>query len=283
MIDLHVHTIYSDGEFSPKEILDLCKLRNITVIGITDHNIMEGCKLAILENPYKDIKVIPGLELSAKYDVRGANLHILGYNIDLENDMLNNVCNSIREDNVMRLESVVSLLSTHYGLTFKEEDLKRIYTSIGNIGRPDIAKLCVEYGYAETINEVFDNYLNPIDLEVKKRKTELSDKEIIEYILNAGGIPVLAHPIELKMDDDTLRQYIKKLLSFGLRGIEVYQSKHSRKYTNMLLDIVNEYNLLYSVGSDYHGPVVTPNIELGFGTDNNLCKNEASILNEILG
>lgn len=170
MIDLHVHTIYSDGEFSPKEILDLCKLRNITVIGITDHNIMDGCKQAILENPYKDIKVIPGLELGAKYDVKGANLHILGYNIDLENDLLNNVCNSIREDNIMRLESIVSLLGTHYGLNFKEEDLKRIYNSIGNIGRPDIARLCVEYGYAETINEVFDNYLNPIALEVKNEK-----------------------------------------------------------------------------------------------------------------
>lgn len=93
----------------------------------------------------------------------------------------------------------------------------------------------------------------------------------------------MAHPIELKMDDDTLRLYIKKLISFGLRGIEVYQSKHSRDYTNMLLDIVNEYNLLYSVGSDYHGPVITKDIELGYGKNNNLIKNEASILNEILG
>lgn len=283
MIDLHVHTIYSDGECSPREILDLCNERNVTVVSITDHNIMEGCKKTILENPYKEIKVIPGLELDAKYDVRGANLHILGYNIDLNNKDLNDVCNNIMQDNVLRLKSIVSLLYTHYGFTFKEEDLNRVYTSIGNIGKPDIAKLCVKYGYADTVRYVFDNYLEPIHHKVTKRRTELSDKETIEYILNAGGIPVLAHPIELKMNEDSLRQYVKKLMSFGLLGIEVYQSKHSKEYSKMLLDIVRENNLLYSVGSDYHGPVVTPNIKLGFGTDNNLCKNEASILNEILG
>ena len=282
MIDLHVHTIYSDGEYTPIQILDMCKQRGVTVVGIADHNTMEGCRRAIIENPYEDLQVITALEFGAKYNVKGANLHMLGYNVDLDNKPLNDICNAIMQDNVMRLKSVVELIKKYYNFTFKEGDLEKIYTSIGNIGRPDIAKLCVEYGYASTVEETFDKYLLPIDDQIAKRKAELSDKDCIKYIKAAGGIPCLAHPIELKMDIQTLRNYIKTLVSFGLEAIEVYQSKHSKEYSEELLKIAQENNLLYSVGSDYHGPVITPDIELGYGKNNNLHKNQASILSKIL-
>lgn len=282
MIDLHVHTIYSDGEYTPKEILEMCKKRNITVVGITDHNTMEGAKRAILENPYEDLKVIPGLELGAKYDIKGANLHILGYNVDLKNKPLKSICTAIMEDNVMRLESLVDLLKRYYNFTFKEQDLQNVYSSTGNIGRPDIARLCVKCGYASTIEEAFSRYLNPVDDKVAKRRAELSDKECIEYIKNAGGIACLAHPIELKMGINNLRAYVKKLTAFGLEAIEVYQSKHSNGYRAELLKIAQENNLLVSGGSDYHGPLITPDIELGYGRANNLLLNEVSILSKIL-
>ena len=282
MIDLHVHTIYSDGEHSPKEILELCKKRSITVVGITDHNTVEGCKQAILQNPYEDITIIPGLEFEAKYDVKGANLHILGYNVDLNNKPLNDICNAIMEDNVMRLKSIVELLKSNYGLTFKDLDLDEIYSSIGNIGRPDIARLCVEYGYATDIEESFKKYLIPIEDKIAKRKAELTDIACIEYIKNAGGIACLAHPIELRMDMYTLKKYIKFLTDLGLEALEVYQSKHSKEYSEELLKIAKENNLLCSVGSDYHGELITPDIELGYGRNNNLHMNEASILSKIL-
>lgn len=282
MIDLHAHTIYSDGEFTPIQILNLCKQRGITIVGITDHNTMEGCRRAILENPYKDLMVISGLEFGARYDVKGANLHILGYNVDLNNKPLNDICNAIMADNVMRLKSLVELLKKYYSFTFKDEDLDKVYNSIGNIGRPDIARLCVGYGYATTIEETFSKYLNPIDDQVAKRKAELSDKDCIDYIKRAGGIACLAHPIELKMDMKTLKEYIKKLASLGLEAIEVYQSKHSKIYSQQLMQLAEEYGLLYSVGSDYHGPLITPEIELGYGKDNNLSMNKASILSKIL-
>ena len=209
MIDLHVHTIYSDGEYSPKEVLEMCKKRNITIVGITDHNTIEGAKRAILENPYEDVKVIPGLEFGARYDVKGANLHILGYNVDVKNKLLKSICSGIMEDNVMRLKSLVDLLKRYYSFSFKEQDLQSVYNSIGNIGRPDIARLCVEYGYAHTIEEAFSRYLNPVDDKVAKRRVELSDKECIQYIQNAGGIACLAHPIELKVGINNLKAYVK--------------------------------------------------------------------------
>lgn len=283
MIDLHVHTIYSDGEHTPLEVLDICNKRGISTIAITDHNSMEGSKQAIANNPYDHIKVISGIELSAKYDVKGANLHILGYGMDLYNKELNEVTNAVMQDNVMRLQSIVRLLKKHYNMCFKEEDLERVYSCIGNIGRLDIAKLCVDYGYAVSVEETFAKYLNPIDDKVAKRKVEFTDKSAIEYILKAGGIPCLAHPIELLIDMHDLKSYIRTLMSYGLGAIEVFQSKHSESYSKTLLKIANEFGLLYSAGSDYHGPIVTPDIEMGYGKNHNLHISGATILSRFWG
>ena len=278
MIDLHVHTIYSDGEYTPIQILDKCKQRGINVVAITDHNAMEGARRAVLENPYKDITVISGVELSAVYPVRAANLHILGYNFNLEDKALNDVTNAVMRDNVSRLQSLVYLLYKHYNFSFKEQDLERVYSSIGNIGKPDIARLCVNYGYAKTVREIFDKYINPIEDKIMKRRTLLTDRDCIEYIKNAGGVPCLAHPIELKKSMPELREYIKSLMAYGLEAVEVYQSKHSKEYTRELLELVNDFGLLYSVGSDYHGPFVSPDADLGFGNNHNLHIETASIL-----
>ena len=283
MIDLHVHTIYSDGEYDPIGILTKCHERGISTVAIADHNSMEGSKRAMLENPYADITVISGIELGAHYPVKGGTLHVLGYNIDLNNKSLNEVTQAIMSDNVMRLKSCVSLLKKYYCISFKDEDLEEIFKAVGNIGRPDLAKLCVKYGYSLNVEEAFVNFLNPIDDEIAKRRVQLTDKDCIEYIVNAGGIACLAHPIELKQDLQQLRQYILKLMSYGLEAVEVYQSKHTAKYSEELLKIVDEYGLLYSVGSDYHGPIVTPDIELGFGKNHNLHKETATILSNILG
>ena len=240
MIDLHVHTIYSDGEFTPKQILDMCKQKGITTIAITDHNALEGSKRAILDNSYEDISVIPGVELSALYDVPGADLHILGYNMDLENKDLNDITNAVMEDNITRLKSIISLLNIHFGFTFKDKDIENIFQSIGNIGRPDIAKLCMKYGYATSVDDAFDNYLNPIYHKVPKRKHEFTAKSAIEYIKNAGGVPCLAHPITLKKDLHELKEYIVSLMSYGLEAVEVYHSTHSTKYSNELLKITED-------------------------------------------
>lgn len=278
MIDLHVHTIYSDGEHTPLEILVKCKQRGVSTVAITDHNSMEGSRRAIIGNPYSDVKVISGIELSASYSVKAANLHVLGYNIDLENKALNDVTQAIMSDNIYRIESLVRLLGKHYNLAFAERDLERIYASVGNIGKPDIARLCVNYGYTSTVREAFDKYITPVDDKIAKRRTILTDRECIDYIRNAGGVACLAHPIELKKSMDDLKEYIKQLATYGLEAVEVYQSKHSVAYTRQLLELVNEFGLLYSVGSDYHGPVVSPNAELGFGNNHNLHIDTATIL-----
>ena len=281
MVDLHIHTIYSDGEYAPLKVLDICNDRGIYDISITDHNSLEGSKQAIGKNPYPNIRVVPGVELSALYPVKGGNLHILGYGINLENKELNEVTQAIMGDNIRRIQSLVSLLYENYGLTFKDEDLEKIYQSVGDIGRPDVSKLCLKYGYTSTVKEAFERYLNPVYDRVTKHRVELTGKECIEYIRNAGGIACLAHPIELKQDIPELKTFIETLMSYGLEAVEVYQSKHSESYSSKLLEIVDEFGLLYSVGSDYHGPIVTPKFEIGTGQNNNLNKQTATILSKI--
>lgn len=280
-VDLHVHTIYSDGEKTPLEILEMCNKNNISTVAITDHGNILGAKKAIKVNPYSHIKVIPGIELTATYPKKGCNLHILGYNVDLENKGLNDISKAIMLDAENRVKSFIKELGVNFNIYFPQTDIDEIFSSVGNIGRPDIAILCVKYGYAKTVREAFKKLLDPLEDKVEKRKVRLTAKECIQYILNAGGVPCLAHPIELKQDINELKEYMAELKGYGLKAVEVYQSKHTREYSEELLEIVNELNLLYSVGSDYHGPNVSPNIEIGSGNKNNLNIEYVSLLSAL--
>lgn len=280
-IDLHVHTIFSDGEYTPLEILNQCKAEDVNIVSITDHNNLKGSKNAMLKNPYNDITVISGVELAAKYSLCGGQLHILGYNINLNDEKLNSVLDEIMKDSIRRIESLLYQLKVNFNITFKDNDVSEIFTSCGNIGRPEVAKLCVKYGYVTTVDEAFKKFFEPVHHKLVRKKVDLSDKECIEYIRNAGGIACLAHPITLKKNNQELREYISKLLSYGLEAVEVYHSKHTKAFSDSLLNITKEMKLLYSVGSDYHGPLVTPDTMLGRGINNNLNMEGASILSKI--
>ena len=281
-IDLHVHTTFSDGENTPQEILKICKDNDIKVLSITDHNNIDGVKKAITENPYPNIKVLPGVEFSARYKVKGANLHILGYNMDLDNVELNSVLKEIMKDGVRRIESLLLQLKQNYDISFREADVAEMFSACGNIGRPEVAKLCVKYGYAPSVNYAFDNLLKPVDYKLVKKKINLSDKECIQYIKNAGGIACLAHPITLNKNIHDIKEYVKILMDFGLEAVEVYHSTHDRNFSNSMKELVNDLGLLYSVGSDYHGPLVRPDVKLGSGINNNLNFENATILSKIL-
>lgn len=279
-IDMHVHSTYSDGELDPLQILDLCKQNDISVISITDHDNVLGSKKAIYHNPYPDITVIPGIELDAKYS--GGRLHILGYNINLENVKLNETVKRIMEDNINRMKSLLFLLKSHYNFTFSEEDISKVLFSAGSVSRPDIARLCFKYGYCSTVREALDCIFEPLHDKMEKKKMALTDRDCIQLITEAGGMAVLAHPVTLRKNLDDTKSYIKILQSYGLRGVEVYHSDHTAQLSREYLAMTNELGLLYSGGSDYHGPTVKPDIQLGRGKNNNLNLSNLSILTEIV-
>lgn len=264
LMDLHTHTIYSDGDKTPKEIIKMAKGINLSTIAITDHDIIEGLK-TLDEEDLEGIDFIPGVELTAK--VEKGRMHILGYNIDIYNENLNEKLNN--RNDVYNFMLYVNGLKELFNIEFKEEEIEKIITRIGNIGRPDLAKLLLEYNYVESIPEAFDKYLNPVMDNCRDKKHGYTKEECIEMILEAGGIPVLAHPITLKLTKEELIKELKYLKSIGLMGIETRHIHHDQEYTAMLESIALELDLFTTGGTDYHGSI-KPNVKLGTGINNNV-------------
>lgn len=282
LIDLHSHTTYSDGELTPNELIYLAIENNIGTIAITDHDTLNGIK-SIDKNDKliqdSKIQMINGIELTAQ-PPKGT-LHILGYDIDLNNKELNDIMTTLKNNSTNRTLSIMEQIKRDYQIVFSHEDIKELINSNHNLGRPDLAKLCVKYGYAKSVPEAFEKYL--IDaynktLTVNKR---LSFEECINLITNANGIPVLAHPKTLNLSEKELLILIKQMVECGLKGIEVYHSTHTKEEIELYLNIAKKYNLLISGGSDYHGPNVKPSILLGTGENNNLKIKELTLINYI--
>ena len=265
MIDLHIHSIHSDGTKTPSDLLNLAKEKNIKILAITDHDDIEGSK-RIIETPHEGITIYSGVELNAKVDK--GQMHILGYNIDLENKELNDKLIELKENSKHNIMLYVNQLKEDYNIEFPQEDIDKILNREGNIGRPLLALLLIKYGYINSVPEAFDEYLN--DKKVRQHKMWITKEECIKLIINAGGIPVLAHPFTLKLTNEELKEEIKYLISLGLKGIEIVHSKSNNEQREYYKELASEFNLLTTGGTDYHGPEVKPNIELGTGIDNNV-------------
>lgn len=277
LIDLHTHTIYSDGDLTPIELVELAKKNNIGTLAITDHNTILGVK-NLIESNYNlnDINVIPGIELSAK--VPKGQLHILGLNIDINNEILNKKMSELRTNSMNHFLSVLEQVKRDYGITFTYEEIKEIINKEHNLGRPDIARLCVKNGLASTISEAFDKYLVPSYNKIRGQNKGITYQECLDLIVTSGGIPVLAHPHTLELNDKEFLILLKYMINKGLRGIEIYHSKMSEEQRKLYLEYAYKYDLLISGGTDYHGISVKPNIKIGTGINNNVKVKQLSIM-----
>lgn len=282
LIDMHTHTNYSDGELSPHDLIKLAINKNIKVLAITDHDTISGIKKIDRNNDFiidSGIKIINGIELTAK--VEKGRMHILGYGIDLNNESLNKKMIELKDISINSTLALIEQIKKEYNIIFSDEDIYNLINANHNIGRPDIAKLCIKYGYASSVSNAFDKYLIQAHNKTRKKGKGLNYQECLELIYNSGGIPVLAHPNTLKLSDKELLILLKDMINNGLQGIEVYHSSHSKEEIKFYLDIANKYNLLISGGSDYHGKLVKPDIELGTGKNNNLKIKKLSILDKL--
>ena len=276
LIDMHTHTNYSDGELSPNELIELAISKNIKTLAITDHDTINGIK-TVKDND--KIEVIKGIELSAR--APKGQFHILGYDLDLDSPILNKKMSQLRDISINSVLSVMEQIKRDYNIRFSYEDIRELVNANHNLGRPDLAKLCIKYGYANTVQEAFDKYLNPSYKKVRSLGKGLYCEECIDLILKSNGIPVLAHPKQLKMDKRDFLVLLKYLIEQGLKGIEVYHSSHTEEDMEYYLNVANEYGLLISGGSDYHGKTVKPDIELGTGKNNNIKIKQLSLVDEI--
>lgn len=278
MIDLHAHTTASDGEKSPEELIDLALSKNLSAIAITDHDTISGLKSAFEYSKSKNIIFVPGMELEA--DVDKGQMHILGLFIDFENKELNNVLDKIKQGRIHRNNLFIQEFNK-MGFEITLEDLQKV--SGGKIiGKPHFAKVFLQKNYIKTKNEIFDNYFNKPPLSDIK-KTRYSPEVLIKLIKKANGIAVLAHPQSLKLDDEELEIKLKELISYGLDGLECYHSKQTPEQMHTFKALAKKLNLLVTKGSDYHGPITKPEVELGTGKNGNIVSaEEDEILEKLL-
>jgi hypothetical protein len=241
--DLHMHTTYSDGIFSPYELIKKCKQHGLSVISITDHDSVAAFPDAIEYGKEFGVEVIPGVELSALVDDR--DVHILGYFLDYTNKRLLEYLEFFRRERVKRAERIVAKLNTiNVPLTI-ESVLEQ--AGHGAVGRPHIASAMVEEGYIETYHQAFEKFIGNGGPAFEK-KFQLTLKDAIQLISSSGGLSFLAHPGRF-----TTEELLQQTIRSGLDGIEVVHPSHQPSHTAYYRGVVNEYFLLESGGSDFHG------------------------------
>lgn len=261
-IDLHLHTAASDGTLSPTELVKLAKDSGLRAIAITDHDTAGGYKEAAAAGEKYGIEVIPGIEISTKY---GGSVHILGYGIDAECPQLAHALNWVVEDRDRRNRKMAELMAAD-GLPVSYEQMQSRFGNV--IGRPHFGMILVELGLAESINDAFDRYIEKGQKYYMPR-TFLSIESTIELICAAGGVAVLAHPFQYRRDDEGLRKLIEHCIESGLRGMECRYSGYTEEQTAYLEALAEEYSLLKTGGSDFHG-ANKPHIKMGFGISGEL-------------
>ncbi len=250
-IDLHIHTTYSDGTFSPEMVIDTALDCNLDVIALTDHDNILSHKAAYdyVQKNNINIEIIPGVEINTIY--KGYEVHILGYFMNTDNADFQNLMKTQQQARNNQTNEIIELSNKKAGIRIKLEDVNSLVAEGGSIGRPHIARAITNAGGVNNVMEAYAKYINDSSNVYVQRKT-VSPHEACEIIYEAGGIPVFAHPIDVEISDELA----KELISYGLRGIEAYHRKHSPAVVEHYSSLAEKYGLIITGGSDFHAPSV---------------------------
>ncbi len=258
MIDLHVHTNASDGTFSPVAVVKMAAELGLTAVAITDHDTVEGVKPAQDQGKVSGLDVVAGVELSARCDC--GSLHILGYLMDTLDRQLLQVLDSLREGRKERTRKIVAKLSG-LKLPVTIQDIEREAKG-GAHGRPHVARVLVMKGVVRTPQEAFDRFLRR-GAPAFAEKVKLDPEIAVQTILAAGGVPVIAHPHTIEDQYmPRLEVMVSRLVSYGVKGIEVFYPKHTPRQKRIYLELADRFNLVATGGTDFHG-ANKPDVKLG--------------------
>lgn len=258
--DLHIHSKFSDGEYTVEEIVEKLKKTGIGIFSITDHDNIESIK-AMQQVEHQGLTYITGIEFSASKGTY--KMHVLGYNIDGNNEELNKACKDIKVRKNLRNLEVIQQLREKFGIIItKDETLELLRMSERKfVGQTTIAKLLVTKGIIPDVKYYFQNFFPSIK---PKTNATIDLNKAVEIIHNAGGLAVLAHPITVEQDYGiNIESVFEIFRNAGIDGIEVFNSKHTLSDIKRYYALARKENLLISGGSDYHGEIVKPNIKLG--------------------
>ncbi len=268
MIDLHSHTNESDGSLTPKELIDLALRTGLEALAITDHDTFSGYEKALPLAQAAGLDLVHGIELNSRVSVNGARYaHILAYFVShAPGSEFVSWLSETRRERAERNEKLAASLRAN-GVEITLADVEKKGRSL--TGRPHFARVLVEKGYAKSLEDAFQRYLGEEAPSYVHRES-LTTAETVALVRAGGGIPVVAHPIRLAMDRAAERAFLEEAKAAGLLGLEVYHSEHSPALQQYYLGLAHELGLLPTGGSDYHGPSVKPDIELGTGRKGNV-------------
>ena len=265
MIDLHTHSTCSDGTLSPTQLVRAAREAGVTHLALTDHDTVAGLAEAREEAGIQGIAFLGGLEISAEF--QPGTMHILGYGFDEGSPSLLEKLAYVQQARRDRNPKIVSILNRlGLGVTMEE-----VADEAGGevVGRPHFAAVLLRKGYVKSTQEAFDRYLakgQPAYMD----KVRLSPEDSIAAIRTAGGVAVLAHPLQLKASgDEALEAVVSGLAKLGLQGMECYYRNHTQEDTARFLGLARRHDLVPTGGSDFHGSN-RPRIRLGTG-EGNLC------------
>ncbi|MBQ3666360.1 MAG: PHP domain-containing protein [Lachnospiraceae bacterium] len=293
-IDLHVHSTASDGSMTPSELVAYAMEKNLYAFALTDHDTVDGIEEASRavnqanQTRAKDERTshdepdsknslifIPGIELSAEY--KGQDIHILGLNIDYQNQEFLKKVEYYRNQRNQRNEKMALKLK-EMGFDITQEQITNRFGADTVITRAHYAILLKENGYVQDYDEAFTKYLNPgCPCYIPRTKIDVCDA--VKLILLANGKPVLAHPVLYKLSEKELDALVQLLKSTGLLGIEAIYSKNKGNDEIRMRELAKKYGLFITGGSDFHG-TAKPGLDLGCGYGD--LKIPKDILNNII-
>lgn len=241
--DLHLHTLYSDGTYTPEELIKQAVKVGLSCIAVTDHDTITGIKPVTELGKRKGVEVIPGIELSSEDN--GMEIHILGYFVDYKDKAFTATLDTLQKNRIERIYKILDKLR-EMGIDL---DPKKVFgiAKKGTVGRLHVARAMLAEGFIRSLYEAFHKYIgNKGPAYVAGFK--LSPRQAIDLIKSTGGTSILAHPYTLNHDE-----LIPEFVKAGLAGLEVYYPEHSQADVNFYLGLAKKYNLLVTGGSDCHG------------------------------
>jgi len=249
-VDLHCHSTASDGTLPPAAVVRLAVERGLSAMSLTDHDTVGGIAEAAGAAEKGGIDFLSGIEISAEFP-RPGTMHLLGYGVNPEFESLRTLTETLiagRDNRNPKIVAKLNEMGVHVSMRDWEEEARG-----GVLGRPQLAAILVRKGYVSSIKQAFDKYLaqgSPAYFD----KERLTPRRAIEMILQSGGVPVLAHPIQLRYENDAqLEQIVRDLMDLGLAGIEVIHSDHDAEAVRKYAALADRLGLLKTGGSDFHG------------------------------
>ena len=255
--DLHMHTHYSDGMMSPEEIIDLRVSQGYELLAITDHDGAEGSRIGMEYAERIGLPYISGIEFDST-DELGRDLHILGYGYDYDHESFSGVLWQVRQERANRNDRLMKALNEMgYGITL--DDIGSINEG-RYVGKPTFAKILENKGVVSNYHDAFKGIFREESVR-KIRKNTLSSEEAIRSIQEAGGVAVIAHPMEQRHLDESLEEFLPRMFEildrmrdYGIDGIECMHPSANEDQAEMLMEYADKYGLIVTEGSDVHSP-----------------------------